>query len=111
MKTRHIFFVSIFIALMAPFWGGFVEAKDLSQPAPLTDSQLDGVVAGAFITARGDGSAAGQTSGTEASVTIMGIAANRGYNAAQGQVSASATSNAGPFATASSTLSLTVIFP
>src|SRR5579883_3297461 len=71
------------------------------EPVRLSDRQLDGVNAGLGATARGSGAAGGAQSGATVSVASV-----------TGQVTAAGlASAAGPLATASATLSLSLTIP
>jgi hypothetical protein len=91
----------------------FAAAAELRAPDALSDRQLDGVVSGVSAAlAVGDGKAHGDISGGSTTTTIYLQSGQAGPLAAgaAGQVSASAMQVAGPLATASSTLSLSVVF-
>ena len=87
----------------------YAQAADLPKSMQLTNAQLDKIAAGALVSAHGDGSAAGTSSRTESTVTAAAGLGGQSDGAVLGQVTASATSNAGPLATASSTLSLSFL--
>jgi hypothetical protein len=89
----------------------FAAAAVGSQAMQLTDAQLDKVAAGVFVTAEGDGSANGQLSRSEVTVSVAAQSGGLNGDSALGQVSAIALSSAGPLASASSTLSLSVSYP
>jgi hypothetical protein len=95
--------------LTAP--GSFAEAAEVPQPTQLTDTQLDKIAAGVFATAVGNGSARGQVSRTEVTVAANARSGGLPGDSVLGQVSAIAISSAGPRASASSTLSLSVSYP
>ena len=110
MRMHCTLGISTIVGLLTIFHG-FAEASDRSPPRQLTSAELDRVVAGAFVSAVGDGSAQGETSRSEAGLSIYARTGEQSYNALVGHVTSSATSNAGSVATASSNLSLTVILP
>ena len=88
---------------------GTAAAAEAGAPMQLSASQMDQVSAGGYAVGSGDGMAEGtltQTLSTVASGTFWGA----GYGAtAAGRVTASAVSTSGADASATSTLSLTVL--
>jgi hypothetical protein len=95
---------------------GPCEAAGAQQRIALTDEQLDKICAGAsaaaiHASADGTGSATGTSAHTVVTVTSIAETGAQVSLVAFGQVNASAASNSGPMATASSSLSLLVINP
>ena len=112
--SRHPWVLHVVsIAALIIAFSGSAEAGSIRQPMLLGDAQLDEITAGAFAfaTGSGTGTAQGMLSSTQVSVaSATGLGGQIG-GAAAGLVTASAASSAGPLASASSTLSLTVICP
>jgi hypothetical protein len=86
------------------------QAADVPQPKQLSDAQLDKIVAASVptVSAVGDGSATGQLSFAETSVTSAASTGGQSVSTASGQATAVGISSAGPLAGASSHLSLMV---
>ena len=94
--------------------GGAAKAADIGQqrvdaPIQLGAAEMDKISAGGYAVGSGTGKAAGTLSQTTASVSGITILGGKYANFAVGRVTASGMSSSGADATATSTLSLTVI--
>jgi hypothetical protein len=91
---------------------GFAAAGNAQGALQLTNSQLDNVTAGINATGSGTGAAEGGQSSTAVSINTLVGSPGPGNASAIGQVMATALSSGpGALATASSTLSLTLVSP
>jgi len=100
--------VAAALCIAGPCFGA---GATFSHPKPLSDVQLDKVNAGSYVTAKGDGTANGQLSNTEVSVTTIAQSGQQSDGSALGSVTAVALSTGNSLSSASSTLSLTFSYP
>jgi hypothetical protein len=101
------------VMAVAQFVAGHSDAHPVKAGAlkPLNDAQLDKIAAGAYATAKGDGSATGQLSSTEVSVSSTARSGTLSDGFVTGQVTSIGVSAGNSQSSASSSLSLTFSYP